>query len=93
MNEAKGEFSELALRVAAAFADATDEAMARQVSAPEIESALERLGWRKVESLAGVDVLADIEGRRISVPTTGLIGMAPLLKALRAAAGLDDAAA
>jgi hypothetical protein len=93
MTETEAEFSDLALRVEASFREAVDEAVARQVSVAEFEVVLERLGWRLVESSPMFHVLADGAGRLVSVPATGPIGMAPLLKALRAAAGMDDAAA
>ncbi len=89
----QGQFSDFACQAETAFQDAVCEARARSIAPAEVETALMRLGFRQVTATADSHVLAAPNGRQATLPTRAPIGMAPLLAALRAAAGMDDAAA
>ena len=75
------------------FCDGVAEARARSVAPEAVELMLERLGFTKVESSAKGDLFTNAMGRPVLIPTDRPVGMAALVSALRAAAGMDDAAA
>jgi hypothetical protein len=87
------EFSAFALEAQRLFQEAVDEALARQVSLDEFEATLLALGFHRDADRSDKHVWCTADGRRVAVPTREPIGMAPLLAALRAAAGIGDAAA